>query len=73
MCSASAVGGGGALGYPLDQFLIGQAVERVDRQLRDEGLARLPGDAFTAPQVQHRHAGEATEVLQTRVRQLTAA
>lgn len=62
-----------ALGYPLDQFFIRQAVERVDRQLRDEGLARLPGDAFAAPQVQHRHAGEATQILQTGVCQFTAA
>lgn len=64
---------GRGLRYPLDQFFIRQAVERVDRQLRDEGLARLPGDAFAAPQVQHRHAGEAAEILQTGVRQFTAA
>lgn len=71
--SALSSGRGRALGYPLDQFLIRQAEERVDRQLGDEGLAGLPGDALAAPQVQHRHAGEATQILQAGVCQLTAA
>lgn len=43
--------GGGSLADFLDQLLIGQAVEAVDGQVRDEVLTGFAGDLFATSQV----------------------
>lgn len=57
----------------MDQLLIGQAVEAVDGQVRDEVLTGFAGDLFATPQVDEGDVGDAAQVQQGLVRQLIAA
>lgn len=64
---------GGSLADFLDQLLIGQAVEAVDGQVRDEVLTGFAGDLFATPQVDEGDVGDAAQVQQGLVCQLIAA
>lgn len=63
----------GSLADFLDQLLIGQAVEAVDGQVRDEVLTGFAGDLFATSQVNEGDVGDAAQVEQGLVRQLIAA
>lgn len=50
---------GGSLADLLDQLLVGQAVEAVDGQVRDEVLTGFAGDLFATSQVDEGDVGDA--------------
>lgn len=62
-----------ALGYPLDELVLRQAVEGTDGQLRDEALAGQACYVLAASEVQQGEARDTAQVRQAGVRQLTAS